>query len=142
MTISHHLTDECWELLGPNGPLLHELFHNQSQQLAQLQTANNALEDHAIEAQTDVSDAVAKAASAVAQAILMNITIGSHSSRGTRAAKPESFDGSRDKSEQFIQSVCITVMMQLDMFTDERMKILYALSFMHGQIVLCPITPS
>ena len=50
-------------------------------------------------------------------------------------AKLESFDGNRDKNEQFIQSVHITVMMQPDMFKDERMKILYALSFMHGGIV-------
>jgi len=59
----------------------------------------------------------------------------SHSSRGDRAAEPESFDRSRDKAEQFVQSVLIAVTMQLDMFADERMKILYALSFMHGGIV-------
>jgi len=45
-------------------------------------------------------------------------------------AKPESFNRSRDKAEQFIQSVHITIMMQLDMFEDKRMKILYAHSFM------------
>jgi len=111
-----------------------ELFHNQSQ-LTQLQTANNDLEDHAMVAQTDdVSDAVAKAASAVVQAILMNMLTGSHPSRGARAPKLEGFNGSRDKTEQFIQSVYIAVMMQLDMFTDKRIKILYALSFMCGGI--------
>src|SRR5882672_9489255 len=93
MTMSHHLTEEYWELLGPNGPFLCELFHNQSQQLAQLQMANNALEDHAIDAQTEVSDAVA---------ILVNMPNWSHSPRGTRAAKPECFDGIRDKAEQFV----------------------------------------
>src|SRR5882672_756275 len=64
----------------------------------------------------------------------MNMLMGNHSPRGARAAKLESFNGSRDKTEQFIQSVCI-VTMQLDTFMDERMKILYALSFMHGGIV-------
>src|SRR5882672_5423533 len=59
----------------------------------------------------------------------------SHSSRGAKAAEPETFDGSRDKAEQFVQSVCIAVTMQLDTFSDERMKILYALSFMRGGIV-------
>src|SRR5882672_5525456 len=59
----------------------------------------------------------------------------SHSSRGAKAAEPETFDGSRDKAEQFVQSVHITVTMQLDTFSDERMKILYALSFMHRGIV-------
>jgi len=50
-------TEEYWESLGPNGLFLCELFHNQSQQLAQLQMANNVLEDHAPEAQGDVTDA-------------------------------------------------------------------------------------
>jgi len=31
-----------------------------------------------------------------------------------------------DKAEQVIQSVCITITMQLNMFADKRMKILYA----------------
>jgi len=78
---------------------------------------------------------VAKATSAVVQAILMNMPTRSHWSRGARAAKPESFIGSREKAEQFIQSICIAVMMQLNTFADERMKILYNLSFMHGGIV-------
>src|SRR5882724_3987370 len=34
--------------------------------------------------------------------------------------------------EQFIQSIHITITMQLDAFTDKRMKILYTLSFMRG----------
>src|SRR5882724_8359599 len=51
LTMSHHLTEEYWESLGPSGPFLCELFHNQSQQLAQLQTANNVLKGHALEAQ-------------------------------------------------------------------------------------------
>jgi len=77
-----------------------------------------------METQTDLSDAVAKAKLAIAQAILMNMPTGSHLSRGARAAKPESFDGSRDKAEQFVLSICIAVTMQLDMFMDKRMKIL------------------
>jgi len=57
--MSHHLTEEYWESLGCNSPFLHELFHNQSQQLTQLQTANNSLEDHALEAKSNVTDAAA-----------------------------------------------------------------------------------
>src|SRR5882672_6834599 len=101
-TMSHHLTEEYWELLGPNGPFLHEIFHTQSQQLSQLQTANNVLKDCTMEAQTDVADATAKAMSAIPQAILKNMPTGSHSSRGAKAAEPVSFDGSRDKAEQFV----------------------------------------
>ena len=127
--MSHHLTDDYWELLGPNSPFLCQLFHDQSQQLTQLQTANIVLEDHTMEAQTKVLDAVAKAASAIVQAILTNMPTGSHSSRGTREAKLESFDGSRDKADP-----CISIMMQLNTFADERIKLLYALSFMHGGI--------
>ena len=57
--MSHHLINEYWVLLGPNGPFLGKLSPNQSEQLTQLQTTNNALEDHAMEAQTNVLDAVA-----------------------------------------------------------------------------------
>ena len=86
--MSHCLTEEYWESLGPNGLFLCELFHTQSQQLTQLQTPNNSLKDHAIEAQTDILDAAAKAMSAVVQVILMNMPTGSHFPRGTRAAEP------------------------------------------------------
>jgi len=41
----HTILQWILELLGHNCPFLHELFHNQSQQLAQLQMANNTLED-------------------------------------------------------------------------------------------------
>ena len=125
--MSHQLTEEYWESLGPNGPFLCEILHSQSQQLAQLQAANNALEDRAMDTQTDVSDTAAKAASAVAQAILSNMPMTSHSPRGAKAAELETFDGSRDKAEQFVRSVRIAITMQLDTFADERMKILYAL---------------
>ena len=79
--MSHHLTEEYWESLGPNGPFLCELFHTQSQQLTQLQTTNNTLEDHAIEAQTDVLAVESKAVSSIAQAILMNMPTRSHSTK-------------------------------------------------------------
>src|SRR5882672_4231496 len=100
--MSHHLTEEYWESLGPNSLFLCKLFHTQSQQLTQLQLANNVLKDHAMDAQTDISDAAAKAMSAIAQVILTNMPTRSHSPRGTRAAKPESFDRSRDKAEQLV----------------------------------------
>jgi len=110
--------------------LLHKFFNNQAQQLVQLKTANNILEYHAMESQGDTTDAATKAMSLVVQAILSNIPTGGHSPRRAKAAKPESFNGSRDKAKEFIQSICITVMMQLDTFSDKRMKILYGLSFM------------
>ena len=52
--------------------------------------------------------------------------------RNAKASDPEPSDGSRESTEQFVQSVCIAVTMQLDAFTDEGMKILYTLSFMRG----------
>jgi len=100
--MSHCLTEEYWESLGPNGPVLCEIFNTQSQQLALSTLLANWSWDHTIETQTDVSDAAAKATSAIVQVILMNMPMGSHSPRGARAAKLESFDGSRDKAEQFI----------------------------------------
>jgi len=79
---------------------------------------NNVLEDHALEAQGDVTNAATKAVSSIAQAILTNIPVatGSCLSRNTRPAEPESFDGSRDKAEQFFQSIHIAITMQLNTF--------------------------
>ena len=57
----------------------------------------------------------------------------SHNSiRNAKAANPEPFDGNRDKTEEFIRTIRIAVTMQADTFVNEKMKILYALSFMHG----------
>ena len=82
------------------------------------------LEDPSLEAQGDVTTAAAKATSSVAQVITTNMQAmtRSCSSRNARAAEPESFEGSRDKAKQFVQSVHIAIMMQLNMFEDERMK--------------------
>ena len=55
-----------------------------------------------MDTQTNVSEAAVKAMLAIAQAILTNMLTGSHLPRGTRAAEPESFNGSRDKAEQFV----------------------------------------
>ena len=42
------------------------------------------------------------------------------------------FDGNCDKTKEFVRAIRIAVTMQADAFADERMKVLYALSFMHG----------
>ena len=80
--------------------------------------ANNVFENCATEAQGNTTDAAGKAAFPVAQAILESMSIGGHSLRSTNAAKPESFNRSRDKAKQFIQSVWISIMMQLNTFKD------------------------
>ena len=77
-------------------------------------------------------------ASAVAQAIVVNPQASipaqtSHNSiQSAKAADPEPFDGNCDKTEEFVRAVWIAVTMQVDTFADERMKVLYALSFMRG----------
>ena len=77
-------------------------------------------------------------ASAVAQAIAMNpqasipIQTSHNPTRSAKAADPKPFDGNQDQTEEFVRAVRITVTMQADTFADERMKILYALLFMHG----------
>src|SRR5882724_5353771 len=82
-TMSHQLPDEYWESLGPNGPFLRELFHNQSQLVAQLQAVNNDLQTWVMEAPDDVANVASQAASAVAQTILTNthVPTGGQSSR-------------------------------------------------------------
>ena len=62
----HQLPDEYWDLLGLNGLFLHELFHNQSQLVAQLQVTNNNLQTQMLDALDDVANAASQAASAVA----------------------------------------------------------------------------
>src|SRR5882724_8170027 len=62
----------------------------------------------------------------------MQAPTGGQTSRNAKATNPEAFDESRGKTKQFVRSVHITVTMQIDTFADERMKILYTLSFMRG----------
>ena len=100
--MSYWLTDKFWDLLGPKGHFLCKLFHNQSELITQLQMANNALKDSALEIQSNSTDATAKAVLSIAQAILTNLPSRGHSLRSTRAAEPESFTGSRDKAKQFV----------------------------------------
>ena len=52
--------------------------------------------------------------------------------RNAKATDLEAFEGSRGQTEQFVRSIYIAVTMQINAFADKRMKILYALSFMHG----------
>ena len=52
--------------------------------------------------------------------------------QSTKAADPEPFDGNQDQTKEFIRAIRITVTMQADTFTDERMKVLYVLLFMCG----------
>src|SRR6266481_4746392 len=86
----------------------------------------------------DIMNMASATASTVAQAIATNphasipIQTMHHPSRGTQAADPETFDGNRDKTEEFVWAIWIAVAMQADTFANERMKVLYAHSFMCG----------
>src|SRR5882724_4440337 len=66
-TMSHQLPDEYWDSLGPNGPFLHELFHNQLQLVAQLQVTNNGLQTQVMDAPDDIANAASQVALAVAR---------------------------------------------------------------------------
>jgi len=87
-----------------------------------------------LDAPDDVANAASQAMLAVAWMILTNVQAltGGQPMRNAKAASPETFDGSQEKTKQVVQSVHISVTMQLNAFTDERMKILYELSFMSG----------
>jgi len=86
----------------------------------------------------DITNVASATVSAVAQAITANPPASipaqpmHHSNRGAKATDPKVFNRNRDKTEEFVQAIQIAVAMQADTFADERMKILYALSFMHG----------
>jgi len=95
-TMSHQLPDEYWESLGPNGLFLCEIFHNQSQLVAQLQAANNDLQTQVMDTLDHVANAASQAALAVARTILTNVQAptGGQLSKNAKAADPEAFDGS------------------------------------------------
>src|SRR5882724_9677852 len=114
--MSHQLLDKYWDSLGPNGPFLCELFHNQSQLVTQLQVTNNDLQTRVMDATDDVANAASQAASAVACTILTSVQMltGGHPTRNAKVSDPEPFNRSWESMEQFIQSVCITVTMQLN----------------------------
>ena len=83
----------------------------------------------------DIANVASQAASAVAHTIILTGTqtsAGGQLTRNTKASNPEPCDRSWESMEQFVQSIHITVTMQLDAFADKRMKILYTLSFMWG----------
>ena len=114
--MSHQLPDEYWDLLGHNGPFLCELFYNQSQLVTQLQAANSNLQTQMLDALDDVANVASQAELAVAQTILTNVQAlaGGQPMRNAKVADPETFDGNQEKTEQFVQSVCIAVTMQID----------------------------
>ena len=88
----------------------------------------------------DAPDDIANAASQVVSAVACTILISMQTSargqltRNAKASDPEPFDGSQENTEQFVRSICIAVTMQLNAFSDKRMKILYTLSFMRGRM--------
>src|SRR5882724_4354951 len=82
----------------------------------------------------DIANVDSQAVLAVAHTILtsMQTSARGQPTRNAKASDPEFFYGSWETMEQFVQSICIAVTMQLDAFTDKKMKILYTLSFMWG----------
>ena len=75
---------------------------------------------------------------AVAQAIATNpqasvpIQTSHNPIQSAKATDPKPFDGNWVQTEEFIRAIQSMVTMQAGTFGDKRMKILYALSFMHG----------
>ena len=136
--MSDRLPNEYWESLGQNGLFLWSLFEGQHEQLQQLKESNAFLQTRVADMHDDITNVASATAFAMAQAFAVNsqasITIQtSHPSiQNAKAAGPEPFNGNRDKIEEFVRAVRIAVTMQADTFADKRMKIIYALAFMHG----------
>ena len=110
----------------------------QQEQVQQLWESNAFLQSRVTDTRNDITNVASATASAVAQAIVANPqasipTQSLHNPvQSAKAADPKPFDGNRDKTEEFVRAVQIVVTMQVDAFTDKRMKVLYALSFMRG----------
>jgi len=62
--MSHHLTEEYWESLGPTAHFLWKISKPVSA-TCPAPDGHDMLEDHTMEAQTNVSDATAKAMLAI-----------------------------------------------------------------------------
>ena len=69
-TNSQTNTGTCEGLIGL---FLCELFHNQSQLVAQLQATNNDLQTQMLDAPDDIANVASQAASAITQMILTNV---------------------------------------------------------------------
>ena len=99
---------------------------------------NAFLQTQVTDTHNDITNVASATASAVAQAITMNpqasiaVQTSHNLTQSAKAADPEPFDGNRDQTEEFMRAIWIAVTMQANTFMDERMKILYALSFMCG----------
>ena len=136
--MTDQLLNEYWDSLGQNGPFLWSRFMGQHEQLQQLREPNTFLQNQVTDTWDDITNVALATASAVAQAITMNpqASIPAQTLHNliwnAKAANPKPFDRNWDKTEEFVRAIQITVTMQADTFTDKRMKILYALSFMCG----------
>ena len=134
--MSDRLPNEYWVSLSQNSPFLWSLFEGQHEQLQQLKESNAFLQSRVTDTRDDITNVASATASAVAQAIATNpqasipVQTSHNPTRSAKAADPELFDGNRDQTEEFIRAIQIAVTMQADTFVDERMKVLYALSFM------------
>ena len=136
--MTNQLPNEYWDSLGQNGPFLWSLFMGQQEQVQQLRESNTFFQSRVADTWDDITNVASATASAVAQAITMNsqasipVQTSHNMIQKAKAANPKPFNGNQDKTKEFIRAIRIAVTMQVDTFTDERMKILYALSFMHG----------
>ena len=136
--MTDQLPNEYWESLGQNDPFLWSLFMGQQEQVQQLWESNAFLQSRVTDMCDDITNVASATASTVAQAIVVNpqasipIQTSHDPIQSAKAADPKPFDGNHDKTEEFVRAVQIVVTMQADTFADERVKVLYALSFMHG----------
>jgi len=90
----------------------------------QLQVTNNDLQTQMMDPLDDVANAASQVALAVAQIVLTNIQspTGGQSMRNDKAANLETFDGSQEKTKQFIQSIRIAVVLSPCRLTPSPMK--------------------
>src|SRR5882724_4381358 len=102
--MSHQLPDKYWDSLGPNGPFLCKIFHNQSQLVTQLQATNNDLQTQVMDAPDNIANTASQAVLVVAHTILtsMQMSAGGQPTRNAKASDPEPFNGSQESMEQFI----------------------------------------
>ena len=111
--------------MGKNAAFLRILLDGKVQQLQQLQVHNQELQNHVLNTQNHLTNALS-----IAHHITTPAPTTPSSHRHIKVADPEKFSRDHAETEGFIRAIRLAISVQPESFPDERIKILYALSFM------------
>ena len=140
--IANEILPTFWHLLGPNSAFLRTIIENQTRMLEKLQQQNIALQAEVHSAHSNIVDAATAAATTTVQNIQFSLltvstvaSIPNLSMCQLRSADLERFNSNWSRTEGFLHTIKLTIMISPAAFLDDRFKILYVLSFMTERLV-------